>query len=404
MVMDTSRMEKIKNINSTKFLNLLDRAKNLKRSFDYLYKTIDNQVLRNQVVDLVENHYDLGSVVDVYEVFGGYTNRSFGIICEKNGQKSEYFVRKYKASAFDQDVQLEHKLINYAISQGFTEAAGIYSAKDGLTFIKIEEIISGKATTRIFAVYEYLDGEDKYTWTDNDCSPIELSNFGALLARFHDSTRNFNPGDIAKAEPKINILMPEIRRILIERAEQPLESKFHDYFGMSLPRILDIIDNNTIPEELYSQMPQTPIHCDYHLGNVKFDGESVVGIFDFDWSKVDVRLFDICMGVAFSCSSWHVATDGQLRLDDCRHFIVGYNEALTGAGLEKITDVEKKFFSKMMAVAGIYLIYWCTALWYYLDPDGTNDYESIYYLIHFIRMLKWMAANKEHLDEVIMSV
>ncbi len=404
MAMDTSRMEKIKNINSNKFLELLDRAKSLKRSFDYLYKTIDNQVLRNQVVDLVENHYDLGRVVEVYEVFGGYTNRSFGIICEKDGQRCELFVRKYKAAALDEDVILEHKLINYAISQGFREAARIYVNKSGTTFVKIKEIIGGKPSTRIFAVYEYLPGEDNYTWIDNECTPRELENLGALLARLHNCTRDFDPGPLHKAEPKIEVLLPDMKRIFTELAGQPLDNKFHEYFGSILPRIKEIIDRNIIPPEDYGQMPLTPVHGDYHAGNVKFDGEETVGLFDFDWSKTDVRLFDICLGLVYCCSSWHVATDGQMRLDDCRHFLTGYNRALDGSGLPKLNAIERRHFPTMMCIAGIYLVYWCTELWYYLDPEGTNDYESIYYLVHFIRNMRWIEANKDRLAVLAESV
>jgi len=402
--MDTSRMERIKNINSNKFLELLDRAKNLKRSFDYLYKTIDNQVLRNQVVDLVDNNYDLGRVTEVYEVFGGYVNRSFGIICEKDGHKSEYFVRKYKAAAFDEDVAMEHRLINYAISKGFKEAAHIHVAKDGKTYAKIKEIIGGKPNTRIFAVYEYLGGEDKYTWIDNENSPAELRNLGDLLARLHNCTRDFDPGPISKAEPKIEVLLPDMKRIFTELAAQPLDNKFHEYFGMSLPRILEIIDRNLIPAEAYAKMPQTPIHGDYHAGNVKFSGEKTTGLFDFDWSKIDVRLFDVCLGLVYCCTSWHVATDGQMRLDDCRYFLEGYNAALDGSGLEKLNSVERQYFPTMVTIAGIYLVYWCTELWYYLDPEGTNDYESIYYLIHLVRTMKWIETNKDKLSALIESV
>lgn len=404
MAIDISRMERIKNINSNKFLELLDRAKSLKRSIDYLFKTIDNQVLRNQVVDLVENHYDIGRVVLVYEVFGGYVNRSFAIICEKDGQKREYFVRKYKVTAFDEDVALEHKLINYAIDKGFKEAAHIHVAKDGKTFAKIKEIIGGKPNTRIFAVYEFLGGEDKYTWIDNVCTPTELHNLGALLARLHNCTRDFDPGPVNKAEPKIEVLLPDMKRIFRELAAQPLDNKFHEYFGMTLPRIIEIIDRNIIPTEAYARMPITPVHGDYHAGNVKFDGENVIGLFDFDWSKMDVRLFDVCLGMVYCCSSWHVATDGQLRLDDCRSFLEGYNCALDGSGLEKLNETEREHFSTMVAVAGIYLVYWCTELWYYVDPEGTNDYESIYYLIHLVRTIRWIESNKEKLDEVIKSI
>ena len=399
-LMETARTEKIKSIDSNQFLELFDRAKNIKKAVDHLYKTIDNQVLRNQVVDLVENHYDLGLVQDVYEVFGGYTNRSFGVICNKNGVSSEYFIRKYKAEALDEDVILEHKLIMYAIEHGFTEAPCIFATNDGATFVKIREIFDGKPKDRIFSVYEYLTGKDEYTWIDNESTPEELKNLGALLARLHHCTRNFDPGHIIKAEPKIELLFPDMKRIFTRLAAQSLDTKFHGYFGICLPRLMDAIDRNIISAEDYAQMPQTPIHGDFHAGNVKFDKGNVVGLFDFDWSKIDVRLFDICLGLVYCCSSWHVATDGQMRLNDCRHFLEGYNGALDNSGLQKLNEAEKNNFAKMMTTAAIYLVYWCTELWYYLDPESANDHESIYYLNHFLRNIKWLEAHHADLTNL----
>jgi len=32
------------------------------------------QVIRNEIVDVVEKNYDLGRVAEVYEIFGGYYN------------------------------------------------------------------------------------------------------------------------------------------------------------------------------------------------------------------------------------------------------------------------------------------------------------------------------------------
>ena len=44
-------------------------------------------------------------------------------------------------------------------------------------------------------------------------------------------------------------------------------------------------------------MPHCAIHCDFHPGNLKYENNRVVGIFDFDWSKIDLRLFDLRMAV-----------------------------------------------------------------------------------------------------------
>ena len=40
-----------------------------------------------------------------------------------------------------------------------------------------------------------------------------------------------------------------------------------------------------------------------------------IGIFDFDWSKVDYRLFDICFGMVYTHAAWECMIDGQIHLD-----------------------------------------------------------------------------------------
>ena len=401
--MDISNMKRLKNVTSDKFLEMLDRAELLTRAVQSLYSTIDGQVLRNQLVDLIEHHYDLGKVVEAYEVFGGYTNRSFAVICEKDDSRKNYFIRKYKINALDQDVILEHKLLNYVHTQGLKEAAGVIANRNGTTFVKIKEIVNKQTMNRIFAVYDYLGGRDDYTWTHNENTPKELISLGHLLAKIHNCAKDFDPGSLEKKEPKIQDLFPDFKRIFQTLAERSLDSRPHEFFNLSLPKLSKIIDKHIISDEDYAQMFYVPIHGDYHAGNVKFLNEEAIGVFDFDWSKVDVRLFDICLGLAYCCSSWHMVTDGHIRLDDCRRFLEGYNNSLgqKPGDLPPLNEIERKNFPKMMLIASMYLVYWCTDLWYYLDPDGINDYESLYYLVHIIHMVNWVDHNQDNLAALV---
>jgi homoserine kinase type II len=157
------------------------------------------------------------------------------------------------------------------------------------------------------------------------------------------------------------------------------------------------MDHHAIKPEEYDKLPQCPVHGDYHAGTVKFDGEETVGLYDFDWSKVDVRLFDVCLGLVYCCGSWEMLTDGQLRIGDMRSFLAGYNEALEGAALPPFTEDERRVFVRMLAGAHFYLIYWLTELWYYLDVESINNYEAVSYIDHFIRGLNWL---KDHQDEI----
>ncbi|MDR3205439.1 MAG: phosphotransferase [Deltaproteobacteria bacterium] len=374
-----------------------------------VYETSDGVFIRAQIKEVVEKNYDLGEVTEVYEIFGGYVNRSFGVICVKDGKTEVYFVRKYKAKfnaeANPDDILYEHNLINYCLKNGLKEAAKVYESKNGTTMVSlIDKDENGKDLKRYFAVYDYLEGEDRYTWVNNENTPVEFRNLGALQARFHFFGLGFNPGDLAKAEPPIQFLLPAFVELFSQLASRYLpDSIFHATFNSKLSGIIDCVKKNQIPAEAFAQMPQTPIHSDLHAGNVKWQGDNCTGIFDFDWSKIDVRLFDICFALIYCCSSWRPETDGILRIDDCRYFLEGYNNQLKSfeKGLAPLNDTERKYFPLMMGAACQYLINWCTTLYFYEDPEKVNDYEALYYLLHITRLMEWIEIHKADLSAIM---
>ncbi|MDR3135717.1 MAG: hypothetical protein LBU69_06460, partial [Deltaproteobacteria bacterium] len=138
--MDSRAMKPIVEVEPLKFERWREILANSRKVTEEAYSAIESQVLYNQIHQLFDEHYDLGKVAEIYEVFGGYTNRSFGVVLEKDGKKTDYFVRKYKVEATDTDVLMEHGLIQHALKNGFVEAAGIYPASDGRTFIRLNEI------------------------------------------------------------------------------------------------------------------------------------------------------------------------------------------------------------------------------------------------------------------------
>ena len=409
--MDTSQMQLFKAPDSALANAHFINAAQLMKKGKAVYEACDMTFIRAQIKEVVETNYDLGLVQEVYEIFGGYVNRSFGVICEKDGRTEEYFVRKYKAKfnseANPNDILYEHNLINYCLSKGLKEAAKVHQSRNGTTMVSlIDQDENGKDLKRYFAVYDFLPGEDRYTWVQNENPPDEFRNLGALLARFHNFGVGFDPGKLAKAEPKIQQLLPTFVELFTRLAGRDVPgSVFHAYFNSRLPDIIACIKKNQIPDAAFAKMPETPIHSDLHAGNVKWQGDNCTGIFDFDWSKIDVRLFDIAFGLVYCCSSWRPESDGILRLDDCRYFLEGYNQQLKQLNrLEPLNATEKEHFPTMIAAAVQYLINWCTALFFYEDPDLVNDYEALYYLLHITRLMDWTEANKAGLAKTIKDV
>ncbi|MDR2726307.1 MAG: phosphotransferase [Candidatus Adiutrix sp.] len=388
----------------------IDAAQLLKKA-KAVYDASDMTFIRAQIKEVVEEYYDLGRVLEIYEIFGGYVNRSFGVVCEKDGRIEDYFVRKYKAKfnseANPGDILYEHNLINYGLNNGLKEAAKVYTSRNGTTMVDlVDQDENGKDLKRYFAVYDYLPGEDRYTWVQNENTPAEFRNLGALQARFHNFGFGFDPGQAAKAEPKIQHLLPTFLELFTRLAGRDVSgSAFHSYFNSRLPDILANVKKNQIPDAAFAKMPEAPIHSDLHAGNVKWQGEDCTGIFDFDWSKIDVRLFDIAFALIYCCSSWRPESDGILRLDDCRYFLEGYNRQLKDLSrLEPLNATEKEHFPAMMGAALQYLINWCTALYFYEDPALVNDYEALYYLLHITRLMDWIEAHKADLAAIIEKV
>jgi len=68
--------------------------------------------------EIVEQRYDIGKLIDVYQIFGGYVNITFGIYTIKDGQKSTWIVRKYRRGKTIDALTFEHRLLLHARERG----------------------------------------------------------------------------------------------------------------------------------------------------------------------------------------------------------------------------------------------------------------------------------------------
>ena len=350
-----------------------------------------------QITEIVESLYDIGTVTAVNEIFGGYNSRSFGIEALKDGCAKTYFLRKYKVGISAGEIRFEHALISHAIKNGFTIAAGIVASTGGETFVQPADSRS------IFAIFEYLGGEDRYTWDNPDLTDAEFKSAGRVLAIFHNAVHDFNPAGLQRSEPPILALWPLLAEKLAGFAHQKKAGKLQAYYGAHLQSVLDMIARNPFDPIEAAGMPVIPIHCDYHPGNLKWKDDQVVGIFDFDWSKMDLRLFDVGMAVIYFCSRWDDDRDGELRSGKCKLFLGAYQQQLhRSAGLEPFTPAEQRLLPKMLDMANIYLIHWEVST--YLDTAGADDTEYLAFLKHNIRLMHWLEAHRTAVVKTIARV
>lgn len=400
--MNTSKMTHLEEQTVNQTFELFTQSEELKKIAINFFESLEAALIRNQIVDALQN-YDLGTVTDVYEIFGGYVNRSFGVLTEKDGTKHEYFVRKYKYGITETEILFEHSMIDYSIAHGLDIAAGLIRTTEGVTFVKKTEGTNGKITDIYFAVYQYLQGEDLYTWDNPTLNDAEYASAAEVLATFHNAARDFNPQGLERVEPKIMEFLPTLPDTYKAFAQKNLDTKFHHYYLNNIDSILDVIESSQIPDEVLEKMPYTPCHNDFHPGNLKYVDSKVVGIFDFDWSKIDRRLFDVTLALAYCCSSWQDEKDGVLLLDKCAIFLKSYQKKLKELqGLDPLNEVELEYLPTMIAAANIYLINWDVTAYY--AGTNLNEYEYMAYLQHNVRLMKWIENHKAEISDVVRSL
>ena len=343
------------------------------------------------------SHYDLGELVGYTPDERGTVNTSYTLDALLDGRPRRYFLRRYKKGIKEEELVFEHAVINHLTGRGFDLVSRVYPTRDGGTYLKQE----GDGMS-FYAIFEFLLGEDKYTWVDPCCEPGEVASAATALARFHQAVGNWQPQG-KRDEPRIVELIPTLPQTIETILESGIGTVFDDYLlanaGMIDRHLTSVLD--TLHQPDYRSLPELVIHCDYHPGNLKFSNGEVVGMFDFDWSKIDKRCFDVALGLVYFFSSWGGQDEGVLHLDGVARFLRAYQDAFeyphaTGA----LNPLEVRFLPAMIAAGNLYVMNWALQDYAHKSVD---PHEYLIYLRHHVSMIAWLQqpANLDHLESAI---
>ncbi len=375
---------------------LYEMAARLASDAESLRKALRIEFLSGQLAEVVASEYDLGEVVRVEQILGGFENLSFAVITRDGEGEHRNFVRKYKHGTVEREIRYEHALVRHIRGKGFELPARVFEAKGGDTLVTREELLGAERVERFFAVYEMLTGEDKYSWTENRCTDAEYEDGARILARFHQAASDFEPGDLYREQPPIMEYLATMPGAFNGYAEKTTGTKYDQYFISRLPGILAAIERGLGLAPQLEGLPRCPTFCDYHPGNLKWRDERGVGLFDFDWTKLDYRLFDIAIGIVYFCASWEDKDDGRLRMDKAEIFLKAYvDEASRTEAPGPVTDGELAALPRMLAIAALYVVSWDIVA-YYIDRDPKDD-EYLFFLEHNVAFVDFIEA---HLDDL----
>jgi len=334
------------------------------------------------------SHYDLGQPAGSELNDRGFVNISYAIkTLDSQGNQKTYFLRKYKTGIQEAELIFEHSLIRHLAGKGVCPVAWVHPTQSGSPYLARDEN-NADTNPRFYAIFDFLPGEDRYTWVYPRCTPTEIANSAAVLARFHTALYDWQP-EGARSEAKILDLLPEILHFLENVQQHSKGTIFDDYLLVNLELLIQnarqTLRELSVPDVL--QLPQMVIHCDYHPGNLKFEGAQVTALFDFDWSKIDFRCFDIGLALFYFFTSWETE-DGQFRLDEAETFLKAYQETLQNVQAPgPMKKPELKYLPAMLSAANIYVLNW-TLLDFYSKTVDPQEY--LVFLAHAVEFIRWL--------------
>jgi homoserine kinase type II len=331
---------------------------------------------------VVLDHYDLGVLKQTEKDQRGTVNTSYVIDLQKDGIATRYFLRRYKAEIRPEEIVFEHALIDHLAALGNCPVARVHRTHDGASFIQLD--ITGRA---YYAIFDYLPGEDRYTWVNPRCTARELRAAGSLLAQFHSDVATLKaPG--RRAEAKIVDLLPEIGQAWSEGLARSTGNVFDRYAARQDSLVREsLAEAGEVLRRRARGLPEVVIHSDYHPGNLRFLGDEISGLVDFDWAKVDLRSFDVALAVWYFCVSWRGSADGHLRIGAAREFLSAYQTRLVQKGdFAPMSRGELTALPHLIAASNMYVLYW--GLRDYLSKP-VNPREYLVYLHHNIGFARW---------------
>ncbi|MBW2538965.1 MAG: phosphotransferase [Deltaproteobacteria bacterium] len=362
-----------------------------------LQSDLNNERLTETIRRLMEEYYDLGKLTRVKEILGGYCNKNYAVWMSANDHAHRYFLRLYNPNVIENEILFEHALLNHLRSNGFILAATIVPCRNSATMVHTPPPENHQGKRTLWALFEFLEGEDKYSWTYTDLTDKEFISAAEILAHLHHCGHGFKkPPGADRVQPRIIEFIPTFKKTFSAFLEQADDRRcdrlFKDNFGL----ICKALDYAASFDFGFQGMLEIPIHCDYHPGNLKYRDEKCVGIFDFDWSKIDYRLFDVALGLVYFTSIWDDRAAG-LRPDKFTLFLSVYNEACHRlTHINPLTKQEQRYLVPMLSIANLYVLNW-DLVDFYNTPEPDDD-EYYMFIDHNIGLMHWIAIHEDELE------
>ncbi len=337
---------------------------------------------------IVDGHYDIGRLVRAEPVDKGYINVSYRLATRREGRERPYILRRYRSGTDLARIRFEHALMGELERRGFTLTPAPIPARSGDTVVAA----AGAGANHV-ALFSFLEGDEPYAWDRAGCRNSELADAARVLAAYHRTLHGWRPPGSERGRRLVDDL-PAFAGQWSALEPEAGESVFHAYFRRHRPALVEraVALQKALPRSTYDTLPHLAVHGDFHPGNLKFGGGRVIGLFDFDWAKMDARSFDVALAVTYFCALW----DGPEGLDTeaLALFLGTYQRQCSGFPPGPLGGIELDWLPALIEAANLYVLAWTIGDFFRFRPDAA---EYLRYLRHGVRLARWLEDHREDL-------
>jgi len=238
----------------------------------------------------VLEQYGLGCVRQV-----GFHSGTAAKSWRVSAEHGEFILRtRGSRTSSDALVQYDHDLRRHLIRAGIPTAAPLPTRKgDGVV----------RMAGHVLELYPFIRGSCVERTAESHVSAA-----AAMLARFHEAARTFEPATALPPVAQYRTLGFEdtrsrmedpglLTRVYERLSEHAAATQFSSELRLAHEWLRRL--RSTFDDSVYNSLPHTVTHGDYTPANLLFSGHRVVGVFDFDWARRAPRVRDLADGLFF---------------------------------------------------------------------------------------------------------
>jgi homoserine kinase type II len=315
--------------------------------------------------------YDVGELRQYERIRRGCVNDHWWV--ETN--TGQYFLRRRRGSLGKRRlIKAQHKLIKHLCDIGFPAATLIYTCCN-TTFTELEN--------ETYELYHYISGD-----LCDVKRPMHWALAAHTLAWYHHAVAEFDHPVLHWPHERYG---PTALVGIVERILEDWQGQTDEYLDLLIAGLAEHTGDLTARFAEYEALPELIIHGDYHAGNLIFQGDTIVGVVDFDLAHRCFRAMEVAEALIFFTTERskrlnNIVYSGFLDLKEMQRFIEIYNATT------RLTEGEIQALPHLIRT-----IWLCAALDPPLEPLMSID-RAPQALPEVLLLADWARA---HADDII---